>query len=795
MKIFLCLVAASLSIAVYAQRLQGRVLNEKGQAVAGASVAVERISDSSLLRLLVADRDGHFDVTMPADTVQLLVTATGYVPRRLRYMGQPMDIVLKVASTELKAVVVTARRPLVEVKPDKLVLNVAGSINAAGSNALELLRKSPGVLVDNSNSIIMNGKNGVRLYIDGKQMPLGGAELADYLQTINASDVEAIEIISQPGSRYEAAGNAGIINIRLKKNQQYGWNGSANGGWALGIYPKYNAGASLNHRNKRINLFNTYSVGQNRNESFLNLNRLQADSNFDQRSTNIQSTVFHNLKTGIDIYLNKRSVLGLVTTANISHGRSRGNSVTPITATSSKVPDRILTSLGNSGSHRDNYTANINYRWADTSGHRFAADLDYGSYSSGYQNYVPNRYTDAAGQLLSFSAFGTRTPVLIQIGNLKVDYDTRWLKGQLSAGINLSLVNARNLFDFYHYDSNSKPVLDSFRSNYFSYDENINAAYASWQRKLGTKWELNAGLRMEHTKNRGKLQALQPAANAIVERDYFDWFPNLSVSYAADAKHSIAVSYSRRIDRPRYQDLNPFQSQIDELTYQQGNPFLRPQYTQSVELRHTYAYKLSTTLSYSKVTDMFAQITDTIDGNRNFIQQRNMARQQIVSLNISYPFIIASWWSVYANANVFHSRYRATYEQGKAIALNATTATLYQQHSFTFGKGWTGELSSYYNSPGVWGGTYETRSIWGLDAGLMKKFWQDNASIRVAVTDIFRTYPWRGVSQFGGLQIVASGGWESRQLQVNFQYRFGNKQAKTGSSRRSAIDELENRTN
>ncbi|TAD86661.1 MAG: TonB-dependent receptor [Bacteroidetes bacterium] len=793
MKCIFSLLALLGVLGTKAQTISGTVTAAGGKPLASATVALYKAADTSLLKSGVCGADGSFSLAYQTPQAMLLrISAIGYADTLLPANANMGAMVLQPAAQTLAGVVVSAKKPMIEVKADKLIFNVENSINAAGGNALELLRKSPGVLVDKDDNVIMGGKNGVVIYIDGKPTPLAGTDLSAYLRTVNSNDVELIEIITNPSARYDASGNAGIINIKLKKNKNFGWNGNVNSGYAIGIFPKYNVGGGVNYRNKKVNFFSSYSINKSRNQSFMNLYRLQNDSVFDQRSTFTNRSLAHNAKLGADFFITKKQTLGVLLNGNFSTGTAWGNSSTPISAQNTKDVNRVLVANSSSSSQRNNITANINYRYADTLGRELTVDADYGSYRVQSDGVVPNVYTNpATGQVLSRTTFGTITPVNIQLYSLKADFVQNLWKGVLTSGFKVSVVKTDNDFQFLNYNAANIPVRDENLSNRFIYTENINAFYGQYTRQIN-KWNYQVGLRAEQTNSEGDLTSAVSIANRNVKRNYLDWFPSAGISVQANQKNNYGLSYSRRIDRPRYQDLNPFESRIDELTYQKGNPFLRPQYTHIVELRHTFNYSLTSTLSYSAVQDVFAQVTDTIEGSRNFLQQRNLASQQVLSANVSYPFNIAKWWGVYASANLYYQRFKANFENA-GINLQAFTATLYQQHTFTLKKGWSAEVSSYYNSPGIWGGTYKTKTIWGVDAGIMKKFWNDNANLKLSVTDIGFTYPWRGVNDFGGLYIRGNGGWESRQFRINFSCRLGNKQVKAARSRNTGLDDLKER--
>ena len=250
-----------------------------------------------------------------------------------------------------------------------------------------------------------------------------------------------------------------------------------------------------------------------------------------------------------------------------------------------------------------------------------------------------------------------------------------------------------------------------------------------------------------------------------------------------------SLSYSRRIDRPAYQDLNPFEFKLDEYTYQKGNTTLTPQYTNSFSLTNTYKYRLTTTLSYSHVYDVFSQIVDTAEKTKSFITKKNLATQDIISLNISYPFQY-KWYSMFANLNTFYSHYKADLGgTSRIIDLDVFAANIYMQHSAKLGKGFTAEVSGWYNSPSLWQGTFKSKEMWSVDLGIQKQLFQNKANLKLSLSDVFFSMKWRGESDFAGQKLVASGNFESRQVKLNFSYRFGNTQVKAARQRKSGQED------
>src|SRR5882757_8134539 len=742
--------ASLFCISVEAQQVSGTAQDEQGKPLAGSSITLKKSKDSSVVKMGVSNSTGNYEfMDIPSGYYFISITHVGYTSRNsavFETKGEGFTripaIVLPRASADLKEVVVTSQKPPVEVKADKIILNVEGSTNAVGQDALELLRKSPGVTVDKDNNLSLSGKNGVQIYIDGKPTPLSGNDLSEYLKTIQSSSIESIEIISNPSAKYEAAGNAGIINIKLKKNKSFGTNGSVNAGYNIGIYSKYNAGFSLNHRDRNINVYGNYSYNNNPVEYISVLHREQLDTLFDQHSTIRNKINSHNFKAGLDYFINKKSTAGLMVSGALSGTSVNTNSSTPISYIPTGQLDRVLVADNRSSGRRDNGNLNGNYRYADTSGHELNLDADYGIYRITSDQLQPNHYYDPAGKPLDSIIYNMLAPSNIDIYSLKSDYEQNFMKGRLGLGFKASYVTSGNNFSQYNVLASGR-VLDTLHSNNFDYKENINAIYANYNRSL-KGWVFQAGLRVENTNAKGvstgyKLEnANYTGYDSGFDRHYVDFFPSGALTYNRNPMKQWTLNYSRRIDRPAYQDLNPFEFKLDEYTFQKGNTQLRPQYTNSVGLTYMYKYTLTTTLNYSHVKDVFTQLVDTADRSKAFISKQNLATQDIVSLNISYPFQY-KWYGVFANVNTYYSTYKASFGAGRAVDVNVFSANIFAQQTARLGKGWTAELSGFYTSPSIWEGTFKTHGLGNLDAGIQKLILNKQGTVKVSVSDIFHT--------------------------------------------------------
>ncbi|MGB3162762.1 MAG: carboxypeptidase regulatory-like domain-containing protein, partial [Chitinophagaceae bacterium] len=396
----LVLVAAT----VQAQQITGVVKDPQGKGLDKTTVSLLKAKDSSVVKLVVTSDKGRYTVSAP-QAGSYLVSAS-YVGFQTAY-SQPFelsgsgitipDITISKAKGDLKEVTVTAKKQMIEVKADKTILNVEGTINAVGYDALELLRRSPGVMIDKDDNVSLAGKNGVQVFIDGKPSPLSGADLANYLKSLQSAQIEAIEIITNPSAKYEAAGNAGIINIKLKKNKTFGTNGSVNLGFVQGVYPKYNGGLNLNHRNKSINIFGTYNYNNGKNLMTMTSEKNQFDTLFTQTNKISFKNNTHGFKGGIDYFINAKSTIGAVVSGNIANNDISTSGPMYFTYIPTNQLVKILKATNTNEMERNNMNANLNYRYAVTGGTELNIDADYGFFKIRSNQYQPNYYYLADG--------------------------------------------------------------------------------------------------------------------------------------------------------------------------------------------------------------------------------------------------------------------------------------------------------------------------------------------------------------------------------------------------------------
>ena len=786
--LLIILVLAVTSFNTFAQvksgTISGMIKTGQERGMAGATITLLKSGDSSIVKVGVAANDGRFEFqNIPNGKYLVSVTAAGhaktYSPSFELSEADPnislKPMELAPAVKALGAVTVTAKRPLIEQKIDRTVVNVEASITNAGTNALEVLEKSPGISVDKDGNISLKGKEGVVVLVDGRQTHLSGADLANYLRNMNANQMDQVEIMTNPPARYDAAGNSGIINIKTKKNKQLGYNGSINLGYGQGRYPKINDGLNFNYRKNKVNLFTNLSHNHSENFNTLSIQRNFRDkttksllSNFEQEARNNGTFKGFNGKLGMDYFASKNTTLGVVFSGFLNDRHADNNNLTYISDANGEPASQSRATLTNKQEWK-NFSTNINFRQGlDTMGSELTADLDYSQYNSRNNPIMINSYFDEWGS----PTFAADTllgglPQDIKIYGARVDYTKMLKKGaRFEAGIKSSIVETDN--DAV-YDSvlNGQIVRDINRSNHFIYKENINAAYVNLNKPINKKWGAQLGLRLENTNAQGD----QVTTGEQFNRHYTQLFPTGYLQYQPDKKNTYVLNYGRRIRRPDYQSLNPFINFIDRYTYSKGNPNLKPQFSHNIELSHSYKSFLTTTLNYSRTTDIIQNVLEQIeDKNETFVRRVNIAKQRQYGISMNTNIPITKWWKNNVYVNVYNNKFDGIVND-TMVTVNATTLTLNGSQQFNFAKTWSAEISGFFRSGAV-EGVIKSKPFGQVSIGVSKQVMKNKGTIRLGVRDVFYTQRFRAVSRYANVDAAFQERGDSRVVNINFTYRF-----------------------
>lgn len=789
-----------------AATITGKVVDAQQQPLAGANVVLLLADTNVLVKAVLADNNGAFLIENVPDGQYALKTSLlgfdDYTSEKITVVGSNVvipAIVMAVKSTTLQEANVRAQKPLIEVHPDKLVMNVENSIVSAGSSVMEVLQRAPGVNVDNNDNISLKGKGGTIIMIDGKPVPVGGQDLANMLKSMPSASVEKIELISNPGARYDAAGNAGIINIRTKRDKRMGLNGSVNGSYAQGVYPKMGIGGSVNYRNKKWTINANYNYGYRYWFNHLMLNRRFLDTaspNADQQlfaylQNNYAVYNFKNHSGGlnIDYALDKKTIIGLVASAGTNAFEPRVKNLSSAVGPNNELLYNFNT-IGNHTNTWNNASLNLNMRHTyDSAGRELTVDADYARYwSTSNQNFHTTYSRPDGSQYLPDYFMSSDLQGNTQIRSVKTDYVHPLSgKARLDVGLKASYVTADNEPLFYE-KVNGVFELDIKRSNHFIYNENINAAYVTFNKEWD-KWGTQIGVRTEQT----NVNWNQVTTNQQYDTSYLQLFPSVAVQRHLNPKHDLGLTLSRRIDRPNYEQLNPFKFYIDKTTYREGFPYLKPASSYNFELSHTYNQRLITSLSYSETKNVITEVIQPSDNEDSVTVQtnKNLDKMRFIGLSGSYSFTITKWWTNITNFNAYYAHYEG-FLANTTINNGAPTYNIYTNNTFLLPKEFSAELSGWYQARQVYG-FMDLRPMWMLNLGLQKTFWQKRATVRLNAQDIFwKGYP-RATSTYTGYEETFVAQRDTRQFTISLSYRFGQRTVPTMRRRTGGAEDEKNR--
>jgi len=797
----------------FAQKLNaltGKIVDEKTVPVSFAIVRVLNYPDTTVVKSVSTNIDGAFKIEDLKNGEYLLsVSIVGFKSKRTDHFSLNGDMVLPAIGIEsttkqLKEVSVQGKKPFVEHQIDKTVLNVESSIVATGSTALEILEKAPGVQLDRQNEqILLNNKAGVMVMIDGKNNFLSASDLTTYLNGLSSSQIATIEIITNPSAKYDAAGNAGIINIKLKKNKAFGTNGNVSSTYRNAIranLPTNIYGSelnfNLNHRQEKWNFFTNANASKNNNftnlflERSTNSNGLQ--SNFNQNFQKIFNGSRLAAKLGADYYVSDKTTIGIMLDGSSSTRKLDNVSRTFINEVKDGVVGNnslILNSDANTPNK--NYSANFNVKHDfKKEGANLTFDADYSGFDySGLENFNTNFY-DEKGAVYNNTVIRNNSKTVIDIYAAKTDFTWPISKTtKFETGLKSAYVKTNNDFLSSALVNNEWQNIVG-QSNNFIYKENVNAAYVNLSKDLG-KWQVQAGLRAEYTRSTG----VSVTNNTEVKQDYLSLFPTVFVSQKISESSNLRYSYGRRIDRPNYQQLNPFNFYMDPYTIQQGNPYLKPQFTNNFEVSYSYKSGLSFSLSYARTKDLILDSKTAQNDSTRIVTvgQGNIGSGQYYNAGLYFPLAITKWWNLQNNFNLLYNKFNDDNLEGAPFMLSKVMYNFNIGSTITLPHNWTFETNFWLNSPRVRG--LERTIIYqnALNLGVQKSFLNKALKLKLNVDDIFQTNYWKGTLDYQNVNLRIQNNYISRRATFNISYSFGNQNLKSNQNRKTAADDIKNR--
>lgn len=793
---------------IFAQsgKITGRVQTADQKSMEPAMISLLSATDNSLVKTEITQANGAFVFeNLKEGTYLLSFDEPGYKPFLSEKIALGLNqettvnvVIEALQANNLNEVVVQKKKPLAEYKIDRTVVNVDAMISSAGSDAMDVLEKSPGISVDQNGTITFKGKSGVVVFIDDKPTYLSGADLEAYLKSLPASTLDQIELITNPPAKYEAAGSAGIINIKTKKSKAKGFNGNLSMRGSVGKRAHSRNSLGLNYTNNKVRIFG--NAGYATQEFITDLYIFRRYKNEDESTKSLfdQNTKIDrkqntaNLRLGMDYYLSDKTTLGINLT-----GMMRRSTVESDGSSMLRNPGYVLDStiVANNTERNQFKNGGVNLNFShdfDGKGKKLTADADYLVYDDNTNQVYRNSIYQPNNSLSSYDESTGKLPAQINIYTFKTDYSHPLPKeSTLEAGYKISYSKTDNVADYADIIADI-PIPNYDTSNHFKYDEMINAAYLNYSKSF-KRFSIQAGLRLENTVSKGNQLGNIMKEASTFKKDYTNLFPTAYVMYKIDSvgNNQLVMNYGKRINRPYFQDLNPFLSPLDKFTFYAGNPYLSPSFAHNVELSYRYKSFFSTTLSFS---DTKNSIDETLEINNGIYYSRpgNIGKSQAASLNIESEIPFTKWLSTNIYSEVTNLKYDSQLYTER-LDISGTFFFFSANNRFKFNKGWSAEIGGRYISS-VESGQVTTKPKGSINFGVQKKVLQDKGSIKFSVNDVFYTNQNDGtINNLRLTDATYENRGDTRFAALTFTYAFGKMFEAKNSDDRTGAESEQNR--
>jgi outer membrane receptor protein involved in Fe transport len=738
----------------------------------------------------ITNENGLFKIQSKKGKYNIIISFIGYENWVKEILVEEKDINLGniqliESESKLEEIVISAKRPTIKRKVDRLIFNIENSIVSSGGDAIDVLKKTPGVRVEGSN-IGLIGKNSVRILINDRLSPLSGEELASYLQTLSSDDIIKIEVITNPPSKYEAEGNSGLINIVLKKVKRDYFGGNIRSTYRQATYSSVFLGGGITYQKNKLSLFTNINSGDGSievnetNKIFYPLQSWDTDTKIRYY------TKFISGRVGIDYDITDNTSVGVQYLGTTSRPDNREKTRTSILNTTNSL-DSLLLTKANSDKKTYYHSLNGHFKTVfDTIGRSMTINVDYFAYNNELDRVNNTESFLENGDLIQNSTDIFKNTSNQNINSFTSGLDFEWPTKftNLEFGGKLSFIKNDSDVGAFNFE-NDIFIANSNQSNIFEYKENTQAIYASASKSI-EKWDFKLGFRFELTQTEGNSITL----NQINNTNYNKLFPTAYITYNPNDNNSLSLNYGKRINRPGYSSLNPFRWFSNPYSFTEGNPFLQPSFTDNFELSHTLRNNLNTSLYVSITEDGSDQITLTDTSNNiQATVRRNFLEEYSIGISQSYTFKKIKWLENYIQYDFNYSKIKSTLpntidEQDGVNFYAAIDNSFYFNSKKTF----FGELNFWYSSPGVSGVDFITES-YAADMGLKWLFLEKDLQIRLVFSDIFKTNQSAIKSIVNGINQEYRNYYDNRQLTISATYRFGNNNLRTKSKQFSNEDE------
>ncbi len=811
------MLCASLGTAL-AQTIRGIVRDTSGNAVEYALVWLTSTADSTVLAQTQSSAQGLFTLPSPAQSATLHIRCVGYSShaQSIDTQGQDLDlgtIALSDEIAQLTAVqVVGQKQPATLVRrAGRITLDVAQSLDAQGSTALDLLGKLPGLSIDPvGKSIRFTGRDNVLILLNGKQTRMKPDELIALLRGTASSSIKTIELMTNPSVQYDAEGSGALINIVLQRSLRDGLDVLANLGASYWYHLRGNADLSASLRTGRWDVWARYSHTRGHVAYRYGNDRYQQGTLYSSHSDDVDKRNYTNASIGAEYTLTPRTKIGAEVSGNFMYGPGFVDTRSTIRHIGSAHPTSILLSYSDyQHQHANRYSLSTSLIYEPNADERLSLSADASLFDGRMHILLTNRIDAnpigigaiSAGERYQRERHTTDGGRDFDLYGVSADYYRPFLSGKLSLGAKYAQVSsvtgyyrrgveerAGTAFDLTGTPPSALPAvaLPDIASD-FSYREGVSALYAQYEGALSDLWRLSLGLRAEHTHTRGQLtRPITQTQDPAITRSYLDLFPSAMLSYSPGKVGVFSLSVGRRIDRPGYALLNPIDEPLDGLSSWRGNPYLKPQKTWRTELLWQYR-STSLMASWTHTSNYFVNATDTIGAGRTAIIPMNLGAQRQFALTASQSASLGQGWQMNVSATALWQENQLAYSPTRLFNRARWGMNASAQLSAPLLWGIRGELNADYYSRRLGGSTDVAEWTGKVNVALQRSFLSDRLSLKLAMTDIFWTNRWDAVNTTEIFTIYSYGQSESRAITLNCSFRLGTS-SKASSARTSSLE-------
>ena len=774
---FILPIAFCMSVAqVYGQSdNKGKILNQNQEPLAFVDLIF--LKDNLSIFETSTNEKGEFESNLASGNYQLIIEESGIEISSQQITIQnnkPIGIILvKTKTVDLKEAVVLGQKKLIEKKVDRLVFNADLAEGAKGGNALDVLKLTPRIKVDdNTDAVSIIGKGSVSVLINDRLVQMSPDQLSNYLKSIKAEDIDKIEVITNPPAKYDAVGNSGVLNIVLKSAKNDSFNGSLSTSYGYQLYENYNYNASFNYRKDKWTITSNLYQGNGRYGSPNNSEIYYSDSTWKTKTENNYKNRYGGARVGVDYDISETLITGFNFNYGLGDGNENNQSRTKIF---NYQEDRYVKYIDtdNNGSKWNWNNLGLNYhiiKKFKQEGKKLTFDFDFSNnnndqkalfYSNEFDaNLIPIENREETNQTntnMSTNRYSFSLDMEHPINSWKMNYGGRIRLGKDISDNNRYLKSTDGF----------QPDLDF--AHKYQYNENIYALYYSVEKALTDKWTAKVGLRYE----KADVKGISKAQNLELKRTYDGLFPTAYLAYELTENNTFSINYSRRVERPRLWMLNPALIKENDYRYSTGNPDILPAYSNNFEFEYAYKDLSITSIYYRSEKDILEQVA-VVDPETKIVTSKpyNIGNTYSYGLSENVNLKISKWWKINASANLFYTKTKGKIPQLNYV-LDGFNGEFRLTNDFFLNKKKTFVANYTYS--------YDTKSYLTIDVfspvtrhnvGVRAKVFDDKLQLSLNIYNLFKNNDSRITSRSN--DIITTGLNQSfRTLRFGVTYNFG----------------------